>query len=85
MEINDALIERIADVVEARLRGRAMPPQEYFNFAQAAAFLGLRSEKALRDRHTRGKGPPYIKVGGLVRFERRALVEFMAAQRVGKS
>jgi predicted DNA-binding transcriptional regulator AlpA len=84
MEIDDALVERIADIVERRLRGRSLPPTEYYDFAQAAAVVGL-SEKALRDRHTRGKGPASIKMGGKVRFHRSAVVEWMTAQRVSKS
>jgi predicted DNA-binding transcriptional regulator AlpA len=43
----------------------------------AAAYLGL-SESTLAKRRMRGEGPPYIKIGGAVRYEVPALDKCVA-------
>jgi len=42
---------------------------------QAAIFLGV-SVRTLQAWRVRGGGPPYIKIGRVVRYQRRALVTF---------
>ncbi len=45
------------------------------NEAQAAEFLGV-SVRTLQAWRVRGGGPPYVKIGRAVRYQRRALVTF---------
>jgi hypothetical protein len=50
-------------------------PDAAYNENQAATFLGV-SVRTLQARRVRGGGPPYVKIGRAVRYQRRALVEF---------
>jgi hypothetical protein len=43
------------------------------NESQAAEFIGV-SVRTLQAWRVRGSGPPYIKIGRSVRYQRRALV-----------
>ena len=45
------------------------------NENQAAEFLGV-SARTLQAWRVRGGGPPYVKIGRVVRYQRRALVNF---------
>jgi predicted DNA-binding transcriptional regulator AlpA len=45
------------------------------NENEAAQFLGL-SSRTLQAWRVRGGGPPYVKIGRAVRYQRRALVNF---------
>lgn len=45
------------------------------NEAQAAQLLGL-SVRTLQAWRVRGGGPPYVKIGRAVRYQRRALAAF---------
>jgi hypothetical protein len=45
------------------------------NENQAAEFLGV-SVRTLQAWRVRGGGPPYVKIGRAVRYQRRALVLF---------
>jgi len=51
---------------------------EYLNTIDAAAYLRI-SRKSLEMARCRGDGPPFIKVGRTVRYERNALDGFMRA------
>jgi hypothetical protein len=51
------------------------------NEVQAALFLGL-SPRTLQAWRVRGGGPPYLKIGRVVRYQRRALIQFMAERTV---
>ena len=46
---------------------------------QAAIFLGV-SARTLQAWRVRGGGPPYVKIGRAVRYQRRALIKYQAAQ-----
>jgi hypothetical protein len=43
--------------------------------SQAAIFLGI-SVRTLQAWRVKGGGPPYVKIGRSVRYQRRALIEF---------
>lgn len=45
------------------------------NENQAAEILGV-STRTLQAWRVRGGGPPYVKIGRAVRYQRRALVQF---------
>jgi predicted DNA-binding transcriptional regulator AlpA len=45
------------------------------NEPQAAEFLGV-SVRTLQAWRVRGGGPPYVKIGRAVRYQRRALIAF---------
>jgi Helix-turn-helix domain len=51
---------------------------------QAAMFLGV-SVRTLQAWRVRGGGPPFLKIGRCVRYQRRALVEFQAAHTVSST
>jgi hypothetical protein len=50
-------------------------PDCAFNENQAAEFLGV-SVRTLQAWRVRGGGPPYVKIGRAVRYQRRTLVNF---------
>ncbi len=52
-----------------------MDPDASCNEMQAAIFLGI-SVRTLQAWRVRGGGPPYVKIGRAVRYQRRALVTF---------
>jgi excisionase family DNA binding protein len=80
MEINleDALIEKIARLVETRIRKRPVTPT-FLNIPQAAALLNV-SPRTLRNWHQRGEGPKASYVGRLVRFTHDSVSEFIATR-----
>jgi len=51
------------------------------NEMQAAMFLGI-SVRTLQAWRVRGGGPPYVKIGRAVRYQRRQLVAFQTANTV---
>jgi hypothetical protein len=51
---------------------------------QAAIFLGV-SARTLQAWRVRGGGPPYVKVGRAVRYQRRALIEYQRANTVANT
>jgi hypothetical protein len=51
------------------------------NEVQAALFLGL-SPRTLQAWRVRGGGPPYLKIGRVVRYQRRALIDFQRTHTV---
>jgi excisionase family DNA binding protein len=51
---------------------------------QAATFLGV-SVRTLQAWRIRGGGPPFLKLGRAVRYQRRALVAYMEARTVSPS
>jgi predicted DNA-binding transcriptional regulator AlpA len=53
----------------------AADPDAALNENQAAEFLGV-SVRTLQAWRVRGGGPPYVKIGRAVRYQRRALVTF---------
>lgn len=50
-------------------------PDAAINENQAAEILGV-STRTLQAWRVRGGGPPYVKIGRAVRYQRRALVTF---------
>lgn len=50
-------------------------PEAAYNENQAATLLGV-SVRTLQAWRVRGGGPPYVKIGRAVRYQRRALVTF---------
>lgn len=52
-----------------------MDPDAACNEMHAAALLGV-SVRTLQAWRVRGGGPPYVKIGRAVRYQRRALIEF---------
>jgi predicted DNA-binding transcriptional regulator AlpA len=50
-------------------------PDAALNENQAAEFLGV-SVRTLQAWRVRGGGPPYVKIGRSVRYQRRALIAF---------
>lgn len=50
--------------------------------AQLAAELQV-SPKTLSNQRSRREGPPYVKVGGAVRYSRAAVAQWLAAQSRG--
>jgi excisionase family DNA binding protein len=72
--------DRVAERVEARLAGNggyiSGAPPPYLNTEQAADYLGL-SKQQLHTWRCHGEGPPYIKLGRLVRYRRADLDAFM--------
>lgn len=59
---------------------RAEAPAELLTTAQAAAYLTV-SQSAVRAWRVRGGGPPWVKVGRAVRYQRRDLLAWLEAQR----
>jgi hypothetical protein len=53
----------------------AIDPDAALNESQAAELLGV-SVRTLQAWRLRGGGPIYVKMGRLVRYSRRALVQF---------
>lgn len=54
------------------------------NENQAAEFIGV-SVRTLQAWRVRGGGPPYVKIGRTVRYQRRALVAFQEAHTVSST
>jgi hypothetical protein len=52
------------------------------NERAAARFLGLKSPRSLQNWRTKRIGPPFVKIGGCVRYEVSALENYVAAHRV---
>lgn len=78
------LAERIAALVDARLREAPRPPdQEFFDFDDAARIVGL-TPKALREHVARGAGPRTVRPRGakrMVRFQLQDLRDWMVEAR----
>jgi hypothetical protein len=78
----EALIERIADNVVARLdtspKAQARGETRYVRDIEAAAFLGV-SVFTLRSWRSRGKpsGPPFAKIGSMVMYSVKELEQFI--------
>lgn len=54
---------------------------EYLTPRQAAAYLGLASDKSLAKWRVIGGGPTFIKLGRLVRYRERDLAAWMDTRR----
>ena len=50
--------------------------EEIYDDRGAATYVGLKPS-TMRKRRREGKGPPYIKIGRLVRYRQRDLEEFL--------
>jgi hypothetical protein len=61
-----------------------MDPEAGCNEMQAAIFLGV-SVRTLQAWRVRGAGPPYVKAGRAVRYQRRALVAFQEQNTVSST
>ena len=55
--------------------------QDHLRAGEAADALG-KSLRALQDWRKRGYGPPYIRVGETIYYERRALTAWLKSQEV---
>ncbi|RIL06414.1 MAG: DNA-binding protein [Proteobacteria bacterium] len=63
----------IEEAIERALRGS---PVEFLNTRQAAAYLSL-SVPRLEIWRSRGQGPPYTRVGRIIRYSRTDLNQWM--------
>jgi len=59
-------------------------PDAAYNENQAATFLGV-SPRSLQAWRVRGGGPPYVKIGRAVRYQRRALVSYQQEHTVSST
>ena len=59
-------------------------PDHAINENQAAEFLGV-SVRTLQAWRVRGGGPPYVKIGRAVRYQRRVLVNFQEQHTVSST
>jgi hypothetical protein len=59
-------------------------PDYAINENQAAEFLGV-SVRTLQAWRVRGGGPPYVKIGRAVRYQRRTLVNFQEQHTVSST
>ena len=57
-------------------------PQSLLTSTQASAFLNLSNPKTLSAWRNRHQGPPYLRVGRLVRYKFENLVEWADARKV---
>lgn len=57
-------------------------PEQLLHERDAARILGV-SVHWLRRKRWEGGGPPYIKLGRAVRYERNALLQWIADHRIG--
>jgi len=62
-------------------RSRSAPVGEILNTVQAARYLGC-SKQLLEILRCRGGGPPYAKIGALVRYRKMAIDGWIAANEV---
>jgi Helix-turn-helix domain len=62
----------------------ATDPDAALNENQAAEFLGV-SVRTLQAWRVRGGGPPYVKIGRSVRYQRRQLVIFQQEHTVSST
>jgi hypothetical protein len=76
-------LRKARDEAVRALRGE-LPAPEYLDVHGAGAYLSV-TRKQLEHWRTRGGGPPFCKVGRLVRYARRDLDAFMAARRVAST
>ena len=74
--MQDEILARL-DRLKASLSG---PPVEYLDNARAAAFLELQP-KTLEIWRTRREGPPFLKIGKIVRYAITDLRAYMEAHR----
>lgn len=49
--------------------------------AQAADYLGM-SERTLQRRHSEGKGPPRMKIGGIILYSEESLIRWLKAHEI---
>lgn len=56
-----------------------METRELMNNAEAAEWLGI-TPRALDARRFRGEGPPYFKLGHLVRYRRSTVLDWIIQQ-----
>ena len=73
-------LRAIKDEIVAAAR-EEMPPAEYFDTHQTAAYLSV-TRKQLEHLRRAGGGPAYSKWGRLVRYRRTDLDAYMASLRV---
>jgi hypothetical protein len=81
--IDDALVQRVADLVEARLRASPVD-RAYYTFEQAGELMHI-SHRTLRNLHFRKVGPKPTYVGRLVRFHANDLSAWLAEHRAKKT
>ena len=77
------LADRVADRVIERMKGRspvAAPGKAYLDSNQAADLLAMTPE-ALGAMRRRGKGPPFLRIGRLIRYNVAAIEEWLEARR----
>jgi hypothetical protein len=55
-------------------------PHVYLSPTAAAALIGLRSSTLAAWRCCRSDGPPFVKLGASVRYQRSALLDWVAAR-----
>jgi hypothetical protein len=59
-----------------------VPAGNLLNPAQAAALLGLANPRTLAAWRLRRQGPPYVRVGAVIRYDRGDLARWLACRRV---
>ncbi|GMV70290.1 MAG: hypothetical protein AMXMBFR77_01290 [Phycisphaerales bacterium] len=79
-----AAAAKAAEQAVAAILRRGLPAQEYMDTRQAAAYLGLSTQR-LEIWRCRGGGPVYHKMDNAVRYKRSELDDFMAGLRVANT
>jgi predicted DNA-binding transcriptional regulator AlpA len=70
-----------AEVADPKPAGRPIPRDpDALLFGAEAAYLAALSVRTFEALRLRGGGPPYIKLGRAVRYQRRAVLEWAAAK-----
>jgi hypothetical protein len=73
----ESLIERVVEATVARIQATA-PPKPFIPSKECAQLIGVTPEH-LSAMRARGEGPPWSGEGKWIRYERRAVLEWLAS------